>query len=161
YIFMPTREPWPASSVNSRIKPIPPLGADGTREGDEDTDGKLAKSKLISASTWLDRYRAVEQMTWAPGEPEIIDGRLVADGGWVEKPGCKLLNTYRAPATARGDPTKAAPWVKHLELLYDEDARHIIRFLAHRVQRPHEKINHALVLGGAQGIGKDTILEPV
>ena len=28
-------------------------------------------------------------------------------------------------------------------------------------QRPHEKINHALVLGGAQGIGKDTLLEPV
>ena len=32
---------------------------------------------------------------------------------------------------------------------------------AHRVQRPQEKINHALVLGGAQGIGKDTLLEPV
>ena len=29
------------------------------------------------------------------------------------------------------------------------------------MQRPHEKINHALVLGGKQGIGKDTILEPV
>ena len=34
-------------------------------------------------------------------------------------------------------------------------------WLAHRVQRPHEKINHALVLGGKPGIGKDTILEPV
>jgi hypothetical protein len=33
--------------------------------------------------------------------------------------------------------------------------------LAHRVQRPQEKINHALVLGGDQGIGKDTLLEPV
>jgi hypothetical protein len=29
------------------------------------------------------------------------------------------------------------------------------------VQRPQEKINHALVFGGAQGIGKDTLLEPV
>src|SRR5262249_33918549 len=34
-------------------------------------------------------------------------------------------------------------------------------WFAHRVQRPGEKINHALVLGGEQGIGKDTILEPV
>ena len=34
-------------------------------------------------------------------------------------------------------------------------------WLAHRVQRPYEKINHALVLGGKPGIGKDTILEPV
>src|SRR5262249_164868 len=30
-----------------------------------------------------------------------------------------------------------------------------------RVQRPHQKINHALVLGGSPGIGKDTLLEPV
>jgi hypothetical protein len=29
------------------------------------------------------------------------------------------------------------------------------------VQFPGEKINHALVLGGAQGIGKDTLLEPL
>ena len=36
-----------------------------------------------------------------------------------------------------------------------------MRWLAHRVQRPEEKINHALVLGGSQGIGKDTALEPV
>jgi hypothetical protein len=41
------------------------------------------------------------------------------------------------------------------------EAEHIIRWLAHRVQHPEEKINHALVLGGAQGIGKDTLLEPV
>jgi hypothetical protein len=29
------------------------------------------------------------------------------------------------------------------------------------VQRPHDKINHGIVLLGAPGIGKDTILEPV
>ncbi len=29
------------------------------------------------------------------------------------------------------------------------------------VQRPQDKINHAIVLGGIPGIGKDTILEPV
>jgi hypothetical protein len=34
-------------------------------------------------------------------------------------------------------------------------------WLAHRVQQPQEKINHALVLGGPQGIGKDSLLEPV
>jgi hypothetical protein len=28
------------------------------------------------------------------------------------------------------------------------------------VQRPAEKINHELLLGGSQGIGKDTLLEP-
>jgi hypothetical protein len=29
------------------------------------------------------------------------------------------------------------------------------------VQHPGDKINHALVLGGEQGIGKDSTLEPV
>jgi hypothetical protein len=36
-----------------------------------------------------------------------------------------------------------------------------VRWCAHRVQHPADKINHALVLGGKQGIGKDTLLEPV
>jgi hypothetical protein len=44
----------------------------------------------------------------------------------------------------------------------DDDAAHIIKWLAHRVQRPQEKINHALVFGSKQqGIGKDALLEPV
>jgi hypothetical protein len=161
YIFMPTREPWPAASVNSRIMPIPLIGADGNRECEDGADGKPGKPKSISASTWLDRNRAVEQMTWAPGEPEIIEGRLVSDGGWIAKPGCRVLNTYRPPISVPGDPTKAIPWVEHVKRLYPQDATHIIRWLAHRIQRPQEKINHALLLGGEQGIGKDTILEPV
>ena len=49
----------------------------------------------------------------------------------------------------------------HQAIYAADDAAHIVRWLAHRVQRPAEKINHALVLGGAQGIGKDTLLEPV
>ena len=51
--------------------------------------------------------------------------------------------------------------MEHVYLIYPDGADHIIKFLAHRVQKPQEKINHALLLGGAQGIGKDTLLEPV
>jgi Family of unknown function (DUF5906) len=43
----------------------------------------------------------------------------------------------------------------------EEDGHHIVKWLAQRVQQPQVKINHALVLGGPQGIGKDTLLEPV
>src|SRR5262249_3505100 len=49
----------------------------------------------------------------------------------------------------------------HIRYVFPEDAEHILDWLAHRVQYPDEKINHALVLGGKQGIGKDSILEPV
>jgi hypothetical protein len=49
----------------------------------------------------------------------------------------------------------------HVKSIYPDEADHLIKWLAHRVQNPGEKINHALVLGGAQGVGKDTLLEPV
>src|SRR4051812_1522880 len=45
YIYIPTREVWPGTSVNARIAPI---------------------DKSTQASAWLDANRPVEQMTWAP-----------------------------------------------------------------------------------------------
>jgi hypothetical protein len=51
--------------------------------------------------------------------------------------------------------------VKHVRRVYGPYARHIIKFFAHRVQRPEEKINHGVVMGGPPGVGKDTIIEPV
>src|SRR5690348_8722147 len=62
YIYEPTRTPWPASSVNSRIPPIPLT--DDRGEPIRDGDGKQV---VQSASAWLDRHKPVEQMTWAPG----------------------------------------------------------------------------------------------
>src|SRR5262249_1756123 len=52
------------------------------------------------------------------------------------------------------------PWLDHVRRIYPDDADHIILYFAQRVQRPQDKINHALYLGGAPGIGKDTALEP-
>jgi len=144
YIFIPTRELWPAASVNARAPW--PQGADG---------------EPVKSATWVDRHRPVEQMTWAPGEPLLIEHRLVSNGGWIERPGCSTFNLYRPPEVKLGDPQGAATWIDHVNRVYGLYADHIIDWLAHRVQRPGEKINHALVLGGAQGIGKDTILEPV
>jgi hypothetical protein len=46
-------------------------------------------------------------------------------------------------------------------VFYPQDWRRIVWYLAHCVQRPHVKINHSVVLGGAPGIGKDTMLEPL
>jgi hypothetical protein len=150
YIFAPTGEMWPATSVNSRM-PSVQIGI----------DERTKTPVVISASNWLDRYQAVEQMTWAPGQPQLIEGRLISGGGWIERPGCTAFNLYRRPVISLGDPAKAKPWLDHVHFVYPDDAPHIISWLAHRVQKPAEKINHALVLGGAQGIGKDTLLEPV
>jgi hypothetical protein len=143
YIFLATREPWPAASVNARIPPV----ANG--------------NEMIAASAWLDEHRAVEQMTWCPGLPMLIEDKLVAEGGWIARPGCTILNLYRPPILPLGNPQLTTPWLEHVKRIYLAETDHIVKWLAHRVQRPQEKINHAMVLGGAQGIGKDTLLEPV
>lgn len=144
YIFVPTRDTWPGSSINARI---PPIACGGETK--------------IKASDWLDKFKPVEQMTWIPGEPMVIKDRFFADGGFIRRDGITVFNLYREPTIKHGDADKAYLWVDHLHRVFGEDADHIIKWLAHRVQRPFEKINHAIVLGGAQGIGKDTALEPV
>ena len=138
YIFRPTGEIWTAAGVNSRVQPV----------GD------------LKANQWIDRHNPVEQMTWWPGAPVDIRDKLAADGGWITKPGCTVFNLYRPPTIrrVRGD---ASRWRMHIENIYGEYAEHIVRWCAHRVQFPGEKINHSIVLGGNQGIGKDTLLEPV
>lgn len=156
YIFMPTREPWPASSVNSRIGKVTAAGKDGKPLLDN-----AGKKILVLASDWLDKNKPVEQMTWAPGFPEIIVDRLIAEGGWIHRPKVSCLNLYRPSTIELGNAAEAGPWIDHLHKVYPDGAEHITRFLAHRVQHPEQKINHALMLGGSQGIGKDTILEPV
>jgi hypothetical protein len=157
YIFTPCRETWTVASVNARLPRVPLLDQRGRPKRD-----KPGKPLTVSASTWLDQNKAVEQMTWAPGQPILIKDQLVVDGGWIQRPEVTTFNLYRPPRIEPGDATKAGPWLDHVHKIFDsDDAAHCIRWLAHRVQLPQEKINHGLVLGGDQGIGKDTMLEPV
>ena len=139
YIFRPTGQRWPAGSVN----------------------GRLGKVGAVKASLWLDQNKPVEQMTWSPGDPALIKDKLVADGGWFEKKHTTVFNLYHPPNLVLGDAMGAERWVEHVRKVYPDDAGHLIQWLAYRCQHPHIKINHAIFLGGAPGIGKDTLLEPV
>jgi hypothetical protein len=146
FIYMPTREIWSADNINDIL---PALPAGYKRNG---------KQVMLRPAAWLRKYSRVEQMTWAPGLPEIIYDRLLFDGGWQEHQGARCLNTYRPPLPIAGDASKATPWLKHVRLLYPEEAEEILDWMAQRVQHPEQKINHALGLGGGQGIGKDWLL---
>jgi Family of unknown function (DUF5906) len=148
FIFIPTREIWPASSVNARIPPI--VISNGAKE-----------PETVKPSTWLATHRPVEQLTWAPGLPMLIENRVVTGGGWIDRAGSNCFNQYQAPTIKLGDRTKAGPWIEHIQKIYPDDVTHLIYWFASRVQHPEIKINHALILGGNQGIGKDTMLEPV
>lgn len=144
-IYLPTADFWPASSVDAAVPwPAHPSNPE----------------KTIAPSKWLAVHRAVEQVTWCPGMPQVRRGVAVTGGGWEPNPKVSVFNLYRAPVARPGNPNDIDPWRRHLEAICPEDADHIERWLAQRIQRPGETINHALVLGGAPGIGKDSLLEP-
>jgi Family of unknown function (DUF5906) len=144
YIYRPTGEEWASTAVNARVIPID--------VGDE---------KPLAANMWLDRNDAVEQRVWAPGEPPIIENKLVAEGGFLPKRDARVFNLYKPPFIIPARSREVRLWRDHVHALWPDEASHIECWLAHRVQRPGEKINHALGLGGEQGVGKDAILEPL
>lgn len=143
YLFVPTRELWPSSSVNGRV------------------NWPMKGEKAVRPSDWLDRHRPIEQMTWHPAEDMLVHGRVMQVSGWAPHVGATVFNLYRPPMDIAGDADLAKPWLDHLHRVYPAEADHITMWLAHRIQFPGDKCNHALVLGGSQGIGKDTILEPI
>lgn len=147
FLYIPTGALWTSKAVNGRL---PPVKTSNKRNG---------KYVYLKPADWLRLHRAVEQQTWVPGEPEIIEDRLITDGGWKVRPGAHGLNLYRPPALVHGDAMQAGLWIKHMETLFPEDAKDITDWCAHRVQYPGTKINHALVMGGGQGIGKDWLLQ--
>jgi hypothetical protein len=166
YIYIPTRDMWPAVAVNSQLPQQPVFNKDGKRARKPDTideDGKSHIGEPISilASAWLDKNQSVDQMTWAPGLPMLIRDRLISEGGWFDHPGDTCFNLYRPPTIKHGDAMKAGRWVDHVKKVYPDDWDHIIKWLAYRVQHPEIKINHNLVLSGHPGVGKDTLLAPV
>jgi hypothetical protein len=147
-IYMPSAELWPGGNVDKLVPAVTGV----------DDEGKPVKLK---PTTWLARNRPVEQMTWAPGEPQLIRDRLIIEGGFLDRPGAVVFNQYRPSTLKHGDPAKAGKWLAHVRRVYPNDADHLIPYFAHRVQRPAEKLNHALMLGGEPGIGKDSMLAPV
>jgi hypothetical protein len=156
YIYTPSREFWPGASVNARIDPVPLEDENGDPVLNEN-----GQQVTQIASAWLDQNKPVEQMVWSPGKPMIIRDRLVNQGGWIERDGVSCFNLYRPPTLVLGNAAKAGPWLDHIHKIYPNDMDHIVKWNGHRAQRPWEKINHGILLGGSQGIGKDTIEEPV
>ena len=79
----------------------------------------------------------------------------------VAREGLVYGNRWRdaRPAPVAGDVT---PWLQHLERMVpvEYEREHLLNVLAHKVQFPAHKINHAVLMGGHPGSGKDTLLAP-
>jgi hypothetical protein len=161
YLYAPADRPWPGSSVDVRLPRTALLNKDGRSLKTVISNGGKKKAITIPATFWLDKNRSVEEMTWAPGLPLLVHDKLMVEHGWIDKPGVTTYNRYIPPIEQDGDPRKALPWLKLVYKVYPGEARRFIQWFAHRVQKPQEKPNYGIVMGGEPGIGKDTILEAV
>ena len=94
--------------------------------------------------------RSLTAITYAAGESVLVtrDG-LVYGNRW---------RNHR-PTPIPGDP---GLWLRHVERMIPnvEEREHFLCALAHKVQYPSIKINHAVLLGGNHGSGKDTLMAP-
>ncbi len=142
YLYEPCNTLYTAAFIDSYFPPQPVLDKNGQPRR------HAGKTVTVPASKHLDRAKWFNQLIWVPGQPKIIEGRLFDKGGWKPHPSARCINQYQPPCVTLGDPRSAKRWIDHLHRIYPDDADDIERWMAHRVQRPDEKINHALVLVG-------------
>lgn len=138
---------------------------DGSPSGSR---GRPSKGKETAVKPSFDLTRIevdkfVEGATWWPGKPQIVEDLFVSNDGPRSSPGIRMFNTYRGPDAVEPGPARAALWVEHVKELWPtpEEHEYFFDYCAHMIQRPEEKCNVAIVLSGAQGIGKDAALVPV
>lgn len=110
----------------------------------------------INASNWFDENRVaagspkLQSLTYAPGESALCTREgLIYGNRWKD---------------ARVTPKQGnvSLWLDHInELLPNlQEQTHLLNVMAYKMQHPNKKINHAVLLGGNPGTGKDTLLAP-
>jgi hypothetical protein len=122
-------------------------------------------ARRIEASICFDENRqqfgapAIRGLTYAPGE-----GVLVTLDGDVYGNRWRNARPDLGTGTPAGTPADAdiAPWLAHVQNLIPDDVEreHVLNVMAYKVQHPEVKINHAVLHGGTQGCGKDTMWAP-
>ena len=117
----------------------------------------IHNDRKVEASICYDENRqtkgapALVGITYAPGETVLCHREGDVYGNrWRDA---------RQPAGS-GDVT---PWLDHCATLVPVtvDREHIFNVMAHKYQHPNIKINHAILHGGDEGCGKDTMWAPL
>ena len=120
-------------------------------------------NQRVQASIYFDERRqeygapAIIGVTYAAGESVLVAREgLVYGNKWVNhRPDMSDSDTIRDK--------DVSIWLEHCErLVPDEDElRHVLDVMAFKVQNPNVKINHAVLHGGDEGCGKDTMWAPL
>ena len=106
--------------------------------------------------------RKVATATSRPGEPVILQEQN--DRGIP----VKAVNLWR-PSIVKPDLSvtgaEVAPWLDLVRLIFGPEGaperEHFLNWWGFVLQHPGEKIGHAVVIIGGQGVGKDTVLRPL
>lgn len=116
----------------------------------------IHNGRKIEASVCYDENRqhmgarTLQALIYAAGETAL-----------VERDGLVYGNMWRdaRPAYAPGD---VRPWLEHCKRMIPDAAEreHVWNVMATKVQQPRTKINHAILHGGDEGCGKDTMWAP-
>ena len=112
--------------------------------------------RKVEASVCFDENRqakgaqALVGITYAAGEPVLVnrDGDLYGNRWRDARPGVAVGTVE--------------PWLAHCRVLVPEpeELEHVLDLMAFKLQHPEIKINHAVLHGGDQGSGKDTMWAP-
>jgi hypothetical protein len=143
WIVLATGELLTTGAMNNHAigRAVAPAGASGT---------KTASAILLNSGL----CREVVGMTYRPGQPALFTQ------DWCGRSGL-WYNRYRpGRLTPQGGDVK--PFLEHIDWLFGADeAKQLVRWMAHIVQRPGRKIRWAPVIIGGQGIGKDLAFRPL
>jgi len=97
-------------------------------------------------------FICAEGVDFVPDEPELTTDSL----------GRRVLNLWEPPGWELVDyGSEPTAFLDHLSYLFDGDEAaisHALNYMAHMVQRPSQRVNHALLITSqAKGIGKSTL----
>ena len=121
--------------------------------------GANGQARRIEASVCFDENRqdrgarVLQGVTYAAGESVLC-----------AREGAVFGNRWRdARPSVQGAGANIKRWLDHVELLLpnQREREHVLDVMACKLQRPDVKINHAVLHGGTQGCGKDTMWEPL
>ena len=116
----------------------------------------IHNGRKVEASYSFDEHRQ------AKGAKSLVGVTYAAGADvLVARDGLPYGNRWRdaRPTPVAGD---VSPWLAHVERMVPEEfeREHLLNALAHKVQFPTHKINHAILMGGNHGSGKDTLFAP-
>jgi hypothetical protein len=109
-------------------------------------DAEFRKSALQNS-----KVTKVDKIDYAPSLPTIFSVGA-----------CSYVNIWSDKNQPRGVAGDVTPWLNHFDVIgWGEYKEHVVNWMAYTLQYPEIKINHALLFGGAEGIGKDFIMSPL